>query len=638
MNLDLRLSCGVFPGLILRLTILVAVSCLLPHQSLRGCTTAVISGRVTVDGRPLLWKNRDTWQRQNEVAIDEAGQYRYVGIVNAEATKRVWMGSNEVGFCIENSLSKDLRVKDSEGMSNGKLIRKALQTCRTVADFEKLLVDTNESGRTTNGNFGVIDAEGGAMLFEVSAKSYQRYDANDPEQAPNGMIIRANFSETGSGLDSKDLTSASDLYSVKRFCRARDLLQAASNGNALDLSFVLQELSRDLGGEEALCQSRIDTSRTLNRRTTVSAVLFQGVRPNEPPNQTIMWAMLGEPRFTVAVPCWADQPEVALEVNGDGASRLCRLSTQLRSFHYDRTSTFLSTKFLPEIESALLPGERRSIEQVVKLRDQSQDPRSKSKVHHGAAVAAVKSLEALVAAHQRASKPSTSREVVPLGIDFRFDDPDGTRLGDVVNAVGDEQWDGGFAKTSTHEGSLRVRRNDSTPANRYVKLMPAVRSGLGRDEVGSGWLVMEVAGWNLSGKTENEVIRFGFSSRPDEDTHTAALILKRSAGKVRISGKTFGEGGTAIETDFTLPTTQTKSISFAIQLDKVEGNSGEGDVGGQYRLYVKTDESGFRQVGTTGLVRRLRNGNAAILRAAGFFGGKGECFDVDRFYFTRSIE
>lgn len=27
---------------------------------LSACTSAVISGKVTPDGRPLLWKNRDT--------------------------------------------------------------------------------------------------------------------------------------------------------------------------------------------------------------------------------------------------------------------------------------------------------------------------------------------------------------------------------------------------------------------------------------------------------------------------------------------------------------------------------------------------------------------------------------------------
>ena len=27
----------------------------------KACTTAVISGKYTKDGKPMLWKNRDTW-------------------------------------------------------------------------------------------------------------------------------------------------------------------------------------------------------------------------------------------------------------------------------------------------------------------------------------------------------------------------------------------------------------------------------------------------------------------------------------------------------------------------------------------------------------------------------------------------
>jgi hypothetical protein len=49
--------------------ICLAIAILFAHlaSSAYPCTTAVVSGRVTSDGRPLLWKNRDFWQTNNEV-------------------------------------------------------------------------------------------------------------------------------------------------------------------------------------------------------------------------------------------------------------------------------------------------------------------------------------------------------------------------------------------------------------------------------------------------------------------------------------------------------------------------------------------------------------------------------------------
>ncbi|MCH1439455.1 MAG: peptidase C45, partial [Rubripirellula sp.] len=85
-----------------------------------ACTTAVISGKVTHDGRPILWKNRDTSFRHNELVLFEDGRYRVLAVVNAGSRKSVWMGVNETGFCIENSLSKDLNAENGDEESPSK--------------------------------------------------------------------------------------------------------------------------------------------------------------------------------------------------------------------------------------------------------------------------------------------------------------------------------------------------------------------------------------------------------------------------------------------------------------------------------------------------------------------------------------
>jgi len=53
------------------LLLAILLSLLLPGGVglVNACTTAVISGKATRDGRPLLWKNRDTLDASNLSAI-----------------------------------------------------------------------------------------------------------------------------------------------------------------------------------------------------------------------------------------------------------------------------------------------------------------------------------------------------------------------------------------------------------------------------------------------------------------------------------------------------------------------------------------------------------------------------------------
>ncbi len=68
---------------------------------------------------------------------------------------------------------------DQKGVGNGGLMKRALETCKTVADFEALLEATNATGRSTTANYGVIDALGGAAMFETGPNTFSKFDAND---------------------------------------------------------------------------------------------------------------------------------------------------------------------------------------------------------------------------------------------------------------------------------------------------------------------------------------------------------------------------------------------------------------------------------------------------------------------------
>jgi len=75
--------------------IAVVLSLSIPTHKVPACTTAVISGRATADGRPILWKNRDTSQAHNEVVLFTDGEYRVLAVVNAGKRTSVLMVVNE---------------------------------------------------------------------------------------------------------------------------------------------------------------------------------------------------------------------------------------------------------------------------------------------------------------------------------------------------------------------------------------------------------------------------------------------------------------------------------------------------------------------------------------------------------------
>ncbi|WP_437201550.1 peptidase C45 [Planctomicrobium sp. SH664] len=381
-----------------RFTLLIA--CLLQSSRVgECCTTAVISGAATVDGRPLLWKNRDLPNAiHNEVVLIKGGTYQVLAVVTAGNPSSVWMGVNEAGMCIENSLSKDLGTgQKKNGPDNGEFMLLALKTCRNVAEVKALLEQTDATGRSTVGNFGVIDAEGGAVLFEAGPRSHVMFDANDPKVAPNGYLVRSNFSMTATELQDGPLPTqgAGKIYSGDRFLRARTLIAAVPE-RSIDSRYLLQQCSRDLADSEgqAFCGSVngaegplpefINTEHTISRSSTVSYAVFQGVRPGEDPRLTTMWVGLGDPKFATAVPCWVSLEKIASELKGKDAP-LCEAAIALRQSYFSKERKGISTEGLQEIWNQVHPAESARIDsvnrQLERWRTEGVDVRSMTAVH-----------------------------------------------------------------------------------------------------------------------------------------------------------------------------------------------------------------------------------------------------------------
>jgi hypothetical protein len=308
------------------------------------CTVALVAGKAAKNGRALMWKNRDTTEVNNRLMHFAGPRFAFMGLVNAGDAegKEVWAGLNAAGFAIMNSQVNDLadpgKKGDPDDNDNALVMKLALGECATVGDFERLLV--REQGRfDLAANFGVIDAEGGACLFETASVSFQKFDVQDTRTAPAGTIVRTNFAFTSP----EPLKGGGFI----RFERVSHLFEAGRGANRLDVRFMLQEAARDLVNEKlhSYPLSRplpddpaeplfVNTNDTINRNTSVSAIVFEGAPSRDQAHLATMWVILGQPVAGVAVPVWPGAGRVPAVTTGATTCPLNDFSRALASHLY----------------------------------------------------------------------------------------------------------------------------------------------------------------------------------------------------------------------------------------------------------------------------------------------------------------
>ena len=310
-----------------KLTLIIAILALAGAfltEDCRACTSAIVSGRLTPDGRPLLWKHRDTDELNNRVDYIARGKgvkYAFIAVVNAAPDeKESWMGTNEAGFSIINTASSNMRrYPEDEGDQEGKVMYKALASCRTLADFEEFLNKNKPLGVETN--FGVIDAEGGAAYYETNSFDWTKQDVNDPTVAPLGYKVYTNFSPTGK-VDGGG--------GYIRYATADNTFRTqVLSGGWITPRWIFDNLSRNYSHPIVGVDLRKDASAAPNgwvydmdfipRKSTASSAVIKGVKKGENPLLTTMWVVLGYPPVSVAVPtivaAGKDQPAVVSRIS-----------------------------------------------------------------------------------------------------------------------------------------------------------------------------------------------------------------------------------------------------------------------------------------------------------------------------------
>ncbi|MCJ7819719.1 MAG: C45 family peptidase [Bacteroidales bacterium] len=305
-----------------------------------ACTTFIISGKHTADGRPILYKHRDTGTPDNALVYFTDGKYPYIGLVDATSTgmSMVWGGYNSAGFAIMNSAAYNNNIGDTTKLIDreGIVMKLALQQCATLADFEKMLTELPKP-LGVDANFGVIDASGGAAYYETGQYGFKKIDANDPAVAPFGYLIRTNHSFTG-------VIDKGSGYI--RYATAANALNIAAAVNRLDPQYLINSISRNLTHSLTKVNLRegipADGSQPdfrsfddfIPRYSTAAVIMVVGAKNGEEPSNTMMWTVLGFPLVTVAVPVWLsagkDLPRL-MSMKDDFHAPLCNAAMKLKS-------------------------------------------------------------------------------------------------------------------------------------------------------------------------------------------------------------------------------------------------------------------------------------------------------------------
>jgi len=323
-------SWGVTRKTIFLLLIFAAIIILAVSQPALSCDVAVVSGKYTTDGKPILWKSFDcssAWPQQVkyfEAKNPAAGDYfllyhydDYMELIN-DSPVMPQSGANEAGFAASvAAVYEDLAPLHESGNLNTDLVQDAVEQCATLEDFESLLKTWPSTHRNhaISANFVVVDAHGGAALYECYTGKYslglmyiqyRKYDANTGKvtndkgntvmEAPAdhpGFINRTNLNYYvwyNSGVD--------------RYLRAKDLLTDLADKNKLNAKNLMQVVSKDVTGKQADGNGDTNYSTTycISRNQTRSGTVFQGVAPGDDPLKSVYWTALGEPSVAVYFP------------------------------------------------------------------------------------------------------------------------------------------------------------------------------------------------------------------------------------------------------------------------------------------------------------------------------------------------
>jgi hypothetical protein len=301
-----------------------------------ACTMAVISGKATTDGRPLLLKLRDERDEyRQEVKYykpKDSEKYGHMSVVKWGFNKNSMFppiingaGVNDTGFTISNTTVSDYNIFAEGTNSNIDLINYAITRCKTLEEFESILNNWHKIKKftTINGNFAVIDAYGKTAMYEAYAPIqgakiiWEKFDPNNAYDEDGnflGFVVRTNDNQW-SPFRGGHLREA----------RLNDILKELKFNNDLNYKTLMQKAARDVCGDitnnilsnykvsssgigsGAVKDSNVDV-HNFNTEGCISKYNtrfgFIAIHPRENENEKLLtvWISLGEPDVGVFTP------------------------------------------------------------------------------------------------------------------------------------------------------------------------------------------------------------------------------------------------------------------------------------------------------------------------------------------------
>lgn len=269
-----------------KIHIIIGLAALLSVVPSFACTTAIVSAGASSTGRPLLWKQRDTGEPFNTVRNVPAkdGHYAYTAVFNSDDALflNAFAGCNEKGFAIINNMSYNLATSSYE-TRNGRLMRRALESCATVEEFSAFVLA--QEVRNCMSNFGVIDETGAAAYFEVADSSFTRFDV--PE---GGWLVRSNYSLSGRPDGPSGYARYETAYAL--MSRHRGKFSPLFLIDGLGRSYYSAVLGYD--ASRKFPRGKIYDEDFIPRPTTVSSVCIDG--------SAVMWTAPGYTPASYAMP------------------------------------------------------------------------------------------------------------------------------------------------------------------------------------------------------------------------------------------------------------------------------------------------------------------------------------------------
>ena len=196
------------------------------------CSSVIVTGTASKDGRAILMKNRD-WanDEKNRLVYIPAtsSTFAYIGVnINA-------MGINERGLAVMNTAMPAL--ESEPGIGNLFLNQKILELYESVTD---VAIALNDSGspigpkyRSATGAIatclGIIDRFGAGAFFEVSStEAYVQYVINGYDTRANHPRIFPGLASGPNGRDQYLLDSLDEIFAQNGVVSWKDVMQKCS--------------------------------------------------------------------------------------------------------------------------------------------------------------------------------------------------------------------------------------------------------------------------------------------------------------------------------------------------------------------------------------------------------------------------